>query len=102
MTIVPTEKWLFNVNIGYLDAKYTEINPGTFALDTNTAFAQAPEHTGSVRRAVQREPERGIVARDAARLSVPRPVLAFAAVPAHVVLGRRSRRASTRAAARAS
>jgi len=48
MTIVPTEKWLFNVNVGYLDAHYTEINPGTFALDTNTAFAQAPEHTGSV------------------------------------------------------
>ena len=47
MTIVPTAKWLFNLNIGYLDAKYTDINPGTFALDTNTAFAQAPEHTGS-------------------------------------------------------
>jgi iron complex outermembrane receptor protein len=47
MTVVPTAKWLFNINIGYLDARYTEINPGTFALDTNTAFAQAPEHTGS-------------------------------------------------------
>ncbi len=48
MTIVPTDNWLFNVNVGYLDAKYTEINPGTFALDTNTAFAQAPQDTGSV------------------------------------------------------
>jgi len=48
MTIVPTEKWLFNVNVGYLDAHYTEINPGTFALNTNTAFAQAPQHTGSL------------------------------------------------------
>jgi iron complex outermembrane receptor protein len=48
MTIVPTEKFLINLNVGYLDAHYTEINPGTFALTTDTAFAQAPEHTGSV------------------------------------------------------
>jgi hypothetical protein len=39
--IVPTDNLLFNVNVGYLDAKYMEIS-GTFALDTNTAFAQAP------------------------------------------------------------
>ena len=38
---MPTDNLLFNVNVGYLDAKYMEIS-GTFALDTNTAFAQAP------------------------------------------------------------
>lgn len=48
MTIVPTEKWMFNLNVGYLNAAYTDIAPGTFALNTNTAFAQAPEHTGSL------------------------------------------------------
>jgi iron complex outermembrane receptor protein len=48
MTIVPTEKLLFNVNVGYLDSAYTEVNPGTFALDLNTAFAQAPKNTGSL------------------------------------------------------
>jgi hypothetical protein len=47
MTIVPTAKWLFNVNVGYLDSKYTDINAGTFALNTSTEFAQAPTHTGS-------------------------------------------------------
>jgi len=48
MTIVPTEKLLFNVNLGYLDTAYTSILPGTLFLDTNTAFAQAPKNTGSV------------------------------------------------------
>jgi iron complex outermembrane recepter protein len=48
MTFVPGEHWLFNVNLGYLDARYTEIAAGTFALDTGTAFAQAPKDTGSI------------------------------------------------------
>ncbi|HUO65920.1 MAG TPA: TonB-dependent receptor, partial [Gammaproteobacteria bacterium] len=48
VTIVPTEKWLFDVSLGYLDAHFTDIKPGAFALDTNTEFAQAPKHTGSV------------------------------------------------------
>ncbi len=48
LTIVPTDKLLFNVNVGKLDTKYTEVAPGTFALDTSTAFAQAPKTTGSI------------------------------------------------------
>jgi outer membrane receptor protein involved in Fe transport len=48
MTIVPTEKLLFNVNLGYLDTSYTEIVKTAFLLDTNSAFQGAPKHTGSV------------------------------------------------------
>jgi iron complex outermembrane receptor protein len=48
MTIVPTEKLLFNVNAGYLDTAYTDILPGTLFLNTNTEFQQAPKHTGSI------------------------------------------------------
>ncbi len=48
LTIVPNDNWLLNVNAGTLDAKYTKIAPGTFALDTNTEFAQAPKTTGSI------------------------------------------------------
>jgi len=47
VTLVPTDKWLFNLNLGYLDTAYTSILPGTLFLDTNTAFAQAPKNTGS-------------------------------------------------------
>jgi iron complex outermembrane receptor protein len=45
MTYVPTDHWMFNVNLGNLNTKYTYIKPGTFFLNTNTAFAQAPEDT---------------------------------------------------------
>ena len=45
MTYVPTDHLMFNINLGNLDTKYTYIKPGTFALDTNTAFAQAPDNT---------------------------------------------------------
>ncbi len=48
MTIVPNDKLLFNVNVGYLDTAYTDILPGTLFLDTSTAFQQAPKHTGSL------------------------------------------------------
>jgi iron complex outermembrane recepter protein len=48
MTIVPTEKLLFNVNVGTLDTAYTSIRQGALFLDTNSAFQQAPEHTGSL------------------------------------------------------
>ncbi len=48
MTIVPTDKFLVNLNLGYLDTAYTSILPGTLFLDTSTAFAQAPKHTGSL------------------------------------------------------
>ena len=47
MTIVPTEKWLFNVNVGYLDTAYTKITNPTAGLTTGTEFQQAPTHTGS-------------------------------------------------------
>ena len=47
MIIVPTEKWRFNVNLGYLDAKYTDIAPVTLGTNLNTEFQQAPKHTGS-------------------------------------------------------
>jgi outer membrane receptor protein involved in Fe transport len=43
LTYLPTEKLMFNVNVGVLDTKYTYIKPGTFALNTSTPFAQAPE-----------------------------------------------------------
>ncbi len=48
MTIVPTDKLMFNVNLGYLDTAYTSILPGTLFLDTSSAFQQAPKNTGSV------------------------------------------------------
>jgi iron complex outermembrane receptor protein len=48
LTIVPTEKLLFNVNIGKLDTKYTNIVLTAFLLDTNTPFQAAPKNTGSV------------------------------------------------------
>ena len=48
MTIVPTEKLLFNVNLGYLDTAYTSIRAGALFLDTNSAFQQAPKNTGSL------------------------------------------------------
>jgi len=48
MTWLPTEKLMFNVNLGYLDTKYTSIKQGTFALNTGTEFAQAPEDTYNV------------------------------------------------------
>jgi iron complex outermembrane receptor protein len=48
MTIVPTEKLLFNVNLGYLDTAYTSIRTGALFLDTNSAFQQAPKNTGSL------------------------------------------------------
>jgi len=47
LIIVPTEKWLFNLNLGYLDAKYTNIAPGTLGTNLDTEFQQAPKHTGS-------------------------------------------------------
>jgi iron complex outermembrane recepter protein len=43
MMWVPIDRLTVNVNLGLLDTEYTYIKPGTFALDTNTAFAQAPE-----------------------------------------------------------
>ena len=48
MTIVPTEKLLFNVNLGYLDTAYTSIVPGALFLSTNSEFQQAPKNTGSL------------------------------------------------------
>jgi iron complex outermembrane receptor protein len=48
MTIVPTEKLLFNVNLGYLDTAYTSIRAGALFLSTDSAFQQAPKNTGSV------------------------------------------------------
>ncbi len=48
MTYVPTDHWMFNLNVGKLDTKYTKVAPGTLFLDTSTAFAQAPKTTGSV------------------------------------------------------
>ncbi len=48
MTIVPTDKLLFNVNLGYLETAYTSIRPGALFLDTNSAFQQAPKNTGSL------------------------------------------------------
>ena len=43
LTWLPTDKLMFNINVGLLDTKYTYIKPGTFALNTSTEFAQAPE-----------------------------------------------------------
>ncbi len=102
MTIVPTEKWLFNLNIGYLDAKYTEINPGTFALDTNTAFAQAPEHTGSA--GIQYTASLNKGSSIVTRVDYLYQGQFWRSLPflRTVVLDRGSARASTRAAARAS
>jgi iron complex outermembrane receptor protein len=48
MTIVPTEKLLFNVNIGYLDTAYTNIVQTAFLLNTSSEFQGAPKNTGSV------------------------------------------------------
>jgi iron complex outermembrane receptor protein len=43
LTYLATDKLMFNVNLGLLDTRYTFIKPGTFALNTSTPFAQAPE-----------------------------------------------------------
>jgi iron complex outermembrane receptor protein len=48
MTIVPTEKLLFNVNLGFLDTAYTKIVQTAFLLNTNSEFQGAPKHTGSL------------------------------------------------------
>ncbi|MEO8466187.1 MAG: TonB-dependent receptor [Gammaproteobacteria bacterium] len=48
MTIVPTEKLLFNVNLGYLDTAYTNIVQTAFLLSTSSEFQGAPKNTGSV------------------------------------------------------
>ena len=48
MTIVPTEKLLFNVNLGYLDTAYTNIVQTAFLLNTSSEFQGAPKNTGSL------------------------------------------------------
>jgi len=48
MTIVPTEKLLFNVNLGNLDTAYTNIVQGALFLSTSSEFQGAPKHTGSL------------------------------------------------------
>jgi outer membrane receptor protein involved in Fe transport len=48
MTIVPTDKLLFNVNFGYLDTAYTDIVKTAFLLNTDSAFQGAPKHTASL------------------------------------------------------
>jgi iron complex outermembrane receptor protein len=45
LSALPTDRFTITLNIGLLDTKYTYIEPGTFALSTDTAFAQAPKHT---------------------------------------------------------
>ncbi len=45
LSIVPTDHFLINVNLGLLDTKYTNIAAGTFALNTSTEFQQAPKTT---------------------------------------------------------
>jgi len=48
MTIVPTEKLLFNVNLGMLDTAYTNIVQTAFLLSTSSEFQGAPKNTGSL------------------------------------------------------
>ncbi|HVY63891.1 MAG TPA: TonB-dependent receptor [Gammaproteobacteria bacterium] len=48
MTVVPTDKLLFNVNLGYLDTAYTDIVQTAFLLSTSSEFQGAPKHTASL------------------------------------------------------
>ena len=48
LTLVPTNRLTFNVNVGLLDTGYDYIAPGTQFLDTRTEFAQAPDTTYNV------------------------------------------------------
>jgi iron complex outermembrane receptor protein len=48
ITYLPTDHFQINANVGLLDTKYTDIAAGTFALDENTEFAQAPDTTYNV------------------------------------------------------
>jgi iron complex outermembrane receptor protein len=47
-TWLPTDNLTFNVNVGILSTSYDEIAAGTFALDTTTEFAQAPDLTYNI------------------------------------------------------
>jgi iron complex outermembrane receptor protein len=48
LSILPTQQFLVNLNIGLLDTAYTSIRPGTLFLDTSTQFQQAPKNTYNV------------------------------------------------------
>jgi iron complex outermembrane recepter protein len=48
LSILPTQQFLVNLNIGLLHTEYTYIKPGTFSLNTATAFAQAPDRTYNI------------------------------------------------------
>jgi iron complex outermembrane receptor protein len=48
LTVLPTDSLMFTFNVGLLDTAYTDIAPGTFALDTSTEFAQAPDLTYNI------------------------------------------------------
>jgi iron complex outermembrane receptor protein len=48
LTWLPTDNLTFNVNVGILSTSYDEIAAGTFALDTTTEFAQAPDLTYNI------------------------------------------------------
>ena len=44
----PTERWQFNVNLGFLDTAFTEVSPTTNQVTLSDEFAQAPETNGNI------------------------------------------------------
>src|SRR5690606_16176931 len=48
LTVLPTDALTLNVNVGLLDTEYVDIARGTYALDENTEFAQAPDLTYNI------------------------------------------------------
>ena len=46
LSYLPTENWLFNFNLGYIDARYTEVGR-TPTIDEDTKFANTPEWSWS-------------------------------------------------------
>lgn len=42
------EGWRFNVAVGYVDAAYTELDPGVDSVTLDTPFAEAPEWTYTI------------------------------------------------------
>ena len=86
LTFVPTESLLINVGTGYLDTGYTKLAPGTMSghlpLTFGTEFEDAPHTSWTVGAATHREAQGWCVVHQPARLQLPGPVLASAAVPA--------------------